>query len=286
MLVRRGYAEPGGRARFLAGEQPRPRPVPARRHARRPSSDPRSGRAPASGSACTATTTSTGSARPRSPCSCSASSAPTSTGTCRAASRRATASARETLARLARGRRRARAHRRLRDHGGRRGRRGAARSASTCRHRPPPAGRRAPRLPDRRHAPVRLSRSRSSAAPASSTSSRRRCSGPTRPSSRGHLDLVALATIADVVPLVDENRALATRGLRGSRGRRRPGLRALMRVARVDPATIDDGAVGFRLAPRINAAGRLGRPERRARAAAHRRGGDRAPARSPTSSRS
>jgi single-stranded-DNA-specific exonuclease len=75
-----------------------------------------------------------------------------------------------------------------------------------------------------------------------------------------HLDLVALATIADVVPLVDENRALAIDGLRRLATTTRPGLRALMRAARVDPATIDEGAVGFRLAPRINAAGRLGRP--------------------------
>ena len=75
-----------------------------------------------------------------------------------------------------------------------------------------------------------------------------------------HLDLVALATIADVVPLVDENRALAIAGLRRLTKAQRPGLRALLRSARVDPATIDEGAVGFRLAPRINAAGRLGRP--------------------------
>ena len=75
-----------------------------------------------------------------------------------------------------------------------------------------------------------------------------------------HLDLVALATIADVVPLVDENRALARAGLRRLATTTRPGLRALMRAARVDPATVDEGAVGFRLAPRINAAGRLGRP--------------------------
>jgi single-stranded-DNA-specific exonuclease len=75
-----------------------------------------------------------------------------------------------------------------------------------------------------------------------------------------HLDLVALATIADVVPLVDENRALAIAGLRKLATTTRPGLRALMRAARVDPATVDEGAVGFRLAPRINAAGRLGRP--------------------------
>jgi single-stranded-DNA-specific exonuclease len=75
-----------------------------------------------------------------------------------------------------------------------------------------------------------------------------------------HLDLVALATIADVVPLVDENRAVAIAGLRRLTKAQRPGLHALLRSARVDPATIDEGAVGFRLAPRINAAGRLGRP--------------------------
>src|SRR5438874_917954 len=75
-----------------------------------------------------------------------------------------------------------------------------------------------------------------------------------------HLDLVALATIADIVPLVDENRAFAIAGLRRLATTARPGLRALMRVARVDPAVVDEGAVGFRLAPRINAAGRLGRP--------------------------
>jgi single-stranded-DNA-specific exonuclease len=76
-----------------------------------------------------------------------------------------------------------------------------------------------------------------------------------------HLDLVALATIADVVPLVDENRAFAIAGLKQLARTQRPGLRALMRSARVDPAAVDEGAVGFRLAPRINAAGRLCRPE-------------------------
>src|SRR4051812_3833242 len=75
-----------------------------------------------------------------------------------------------------------------------------------------------------------------------------------------HLDLVALATIADVVPLLDENRALAIAGLRALARTQKPGLQALMRVAGVDPATVDAGACGFRLGPRINAAGRLGHP--------------------------
>jgi single-stranded-DNA-specific exonuclease len=85
--------------------------------------------------------------------------------------------------------------------------------------------------------------------------------GVEHPALRRALDLVALATIADVVPLVDENRALASAGLRALACTRRPGLQALMRNARVDPAAIDAGAVGFRLAPRINAAGRLCRPD-------------------------
>ena len=76
-----------------------------------------------------------------------------------------------------------------------------------------------------------------------------------------HLDLVAVATVADVVPLVDENRGLAVAGLRTLARTQKPGLRELMRVARVDPATVDAAAIGFRLAPRLNAAGRLGRPE-------------------------
>ncbi len=76
-----------------------------------------------------------------------------------------------------------------------------------------------------------------------------------------HADLVALATIADVVPLLDENRALTTAGLRGLSRTQKPGLTALMRVAGVDAATVDATAVAFRLAPRINAAGRLGRPD-------------------------
>src|SRR4029079_10227672 len=75
-----------------------------------------------------------------------------------------------------------------------------------------------------------------------------------------HLDLVALATIADVVPLLDENRALAIAGLRTLARTQKPGLQALMRAAGVDPATVGAGACGFRRGPRINAAGRLGHP--------------------------
>jgi single-stranded-DNA-specific exonuclease len=76
-----------------------------------------------------------------------------------------------------------------------------------------------------------------------------------------HLDLVALATVADCVPLRGENRRLVRAGLRALAVTTRPGLRALMRVARADPARIDARAVGFRLAPRINAAGRLERAD-------------------------
>ena len=74
------------------------------------------------------------------------------------------------------------------------------------------------------------------------------------------LDLVALATVADVVPLLDENRGLVAAGLKRLARTTNPGLRALMGAARVDPAVVDAGAIGFRLAPRINAAGRLGHP--------------------------
>ena len=81
----------------------------------------------------------------------------------------------------------------------------------------------------------------------------RRFCGVTSTSSR-------FATIADVVPLVGENRSLAIAGLRTLARTQKLGLRALMKVARVDPAAVDAGKVGFRLAPRINAAGRLGHP--------------------------
>jgi single-stranded-DNA-specific exonuclease len=77
---------------------------------------------------------------------------------------------------------------------------------------------------------------------------------------RSQLDLVCLATVADVVPLLDENRWFVKAGLQALGRTRRLGLRALMRTAGVDPATVDTGRIAFRLAPRINAAGRLGHP--------------------------
>jgi single-stranded-DNA-specific exonuclease len=75
------------------------------------------------------------------------------------------------------------------------------------------------------------------------------------------LDLVALATVADLVPLLGENRTLVRRGLRALAGTPRAGLRALMRVAGVEPQSVSEQAIGFVLAPRINAAGRLYRPD-------------------------
>ncbi|HEY5387668.1 MAG TPA: single-stranded-DNA-specific exonuclease RecJ, partial [Thermoleophilia bacterium] len=70
-------------------------------------------------------------------------------------------------------------------------------------------------------------------------------------------DVVAIGTIADIVPLVDENRVLASIGLGRLRSSPRPGLAALMEVAGVKADGVNAGTVGFRLAPRLNAAGRL-----------------------------
>jgi single-stranded-DNA-specific exonuclease len=75
------------------------------------------------------------------------------------------------------------------------------------------------------------------------------------------LDLVALATIADVVVLTGENRTLVRRGLRALASTAKPGLRALMLVAGVDPSKVNERAVAFALAPRLNAAGRLYRAD-------------------------
>jgi len=78
---------------------------------------------------------------------------------------------------------------------------------------------------------------------------------------REFLDVVALGTIADVVPLVGENRVLATFGLASLNATRRPGLKALIEVAGLSGRALSGHQVAFVLAPRINAAGRIGDAE-------------------------
>ena len=73
-----------------------------------------------------------------------------------------------------------------------------------------------------------------------------------------HLDLVALATVADLVPLDGENRVLVRYGLRALASTSKPGLRALLDVTGTRPDRVEAGKVGFVLAPRINAVGRMG----------------------------
>jgi single-stranded-DNA-specific exonuclease len=72
-----------------------------------------------------------------------------------------------------------------------------------------------------------------------------------------NLDLVAIGTIADLVPLYGENRTLTRLGLARLGTTARPGLRALMAVSGIQPANVRASAVGFGIAPRLNAAGRL-----------------------------
>ncbi len=89
----------------------------------------------------------------------------------------------------------------------------------------------------------------------------REAAGVGSPDDEPDLDLVALATVADVVPLVGENRSLVKRGLVEMRRARRAGLRALMESAKCEPTRLDESDLAFRLAPRINAAGRLYRAD-------------------------
>ena len=75
--------------------------------------------------------------------------------------------------------------------------------------------------------------------------------------SASYLDLVALGTVADIVPLVGENRALVKAGIKKMREGRNIGLRALAGAARIDLANVKSRDIGFMLAPRLNAAGRI-----------------------------
>lgn len=77
------------------------------------------------------------------------------------------------------------------------------------------------------------------------------------PNLRRHLDLVALGTIADIAPLGDENRILVSHGLRELSRSEKAGVRALKEVAGIEGQEISPRQVGFSLAPRLNAAGRL-----------------------------
>lgn len=78
---------------------------------------------------------------------------------------------------------------------------------------------------------------------------------------KAHLDLVALGTVADIVPLQDENRIMVQRGAFEVARTRRLGLRKLMEVARVRSPILPED-IGFRIGPRLNAAGRLATAEK------------------------
>ena len=76
-----------------------------------------------------------------------------------------------------------------------------------------------------------------------------------------YADLVCLGTVADVMPLQGENRVFVDRGLQMLRATHRPGLSALIDQCSCDPQTLTATTIGFMLAPRINAAGRMGKIE-------------------------
>ena len=73
-----------------------------------------------------------------------------------------------------------------------------------------------------------------------------------------YADMVCLGTVADVMPLQGENRVFVSRGLQSLRNTRRPGIAALMAESGCTPENISATSIGFMLAPRINAAGRMG----------------------------
>ncbi len=73
-----------------------------------------------------------------------------------------------------------------------------------------------------------------------------------------YIDLAALATVADVVPLTGENRAIVALGLLAMNGQPRPGIGALMEAASIERGSLSAGKIAFQLAPRLNAGGRVG----------------------------
>jgi single-stranded-DNA-specific exonuclease len=89
----------------------------------------------------------------------------------------------------------------------------------------------------------------------------RRAAGLDPAGAEEDLDLAGLATLCDMVPLVGENRRIARAGMVELARTRKQGLRALMAVTQLDPADVDERAAGFRLGPRINAAGRMKRAD-------------------------
>ena len=78
---------------------------------------------------------------------------------------------------------------------------------------------------------------------------------------REYADMVCLGTVADVMPLQGENRVFVSRGLELLSRTTRPGIAALMAESGCDPKTVSASSIGFMLAPRINAAGRMGKIE-------------------------
>ena len=81
------------------------------------------------------------------------------------------------------------------------------------------------------------------------------------PNLKKHLDLFTLGTIADMAPLIDENHVLTSHGLEALRTSVKPGVIALKSVVGID-GKVDSSSVGFGMGPRLNAAGRLGQPDR------------------------
>ncbi len=82
--------------------------------------------------------------------------------------------------------------------------------------------------------------------------------GRVEPALAQYLDLVSLGTVADLCPLTGDNRVLVRHGLKEMRNNPRPGIRALIEVAGIKSGYLTETDIGFRIGPRLNAAGRIG----------------------------